>query len=96
MSPAAAPRNTAEGTEATSAGAPRLEQCKDRSSSSAGGAAADLKAWGGRWPDGAGSADSARTDGRTRCSPPVCALALFEKTSWAGQQRSRGVERRGE
>ena len=91
MSPAAAPRNTAEGTEATSA----VEQCKDRGSSSAGGAAADLKAWGGRWPDGAGrereAADSARSDGRTRCSPPVCALALFEKTSWAGQQRSRGV-----
>ncbi|CAD6206098.1 unnamed protein product [Miscanthus lutarioriparius] len=75
----------------------RLEQCKERGSSSAGGAAADFKAWGGRWPDGAGrereAADSARTDGRTRCSPPVCALALFEKTSWAGQQRSRAEER---
>ncbi|CAD6213915.1 unnamed protein product [Miscanthus lutarioriparius] len=33
-----------------------------------------------------------RTDGRTRCSP-VCALALFEKTSWDGQQRSRGESR---
>ena len=97
MSPAAAPRNTAEGTEATSA----VEQCKDRGSSSAGGTAADLKAWGGRWPDGAGrereAADSARTDGRTdTLLPRLRARAVREdELGWAAKKQSRGEGSRG-
>jgi hypothetical protein len=79
----------------------RLEQCKDLSSSSAGGAAADLKPWGGRWPDGAersGAAGSqavlcncARTDG-TRCSSLLVCAGARSRCS----RRRLAAEKQGE
>nr|CAB3498791.1 unnamed protein product [Digitaria exilis] len=62
------------------------------------GAAADLKVRGGR-RGASGSCRhqtvQGRTDGRTDKLLRVCALALFEKTSSAGQGRGMG-EPRGE